>query len=256
MKNEKNICVASAHINCDNTDLWAEIQWKFLDKYTDTKWDYIIVANGCDPSIFRHADNVIHFKSRVSHYDSIQEIVNYFRDNDYSHLLLLDSDAWPVRYWPDIALRMMEDRYYLAPMRVENYDDFPHPSSFFMKRSFLEFVNFGYYKRSNLFGDIIQDVGTAMPQTIDNSMAWVPLLKTNVWSPHPIYFSIYGDLFYHHCGGSRRPGGRGVAVRGLSTGTYSAMRYEHGKIYDKITSMLIDNSEKLISDLRNGISNS
>jgi hypothetical protein len=31
----------------------------------------------------------------------------------------------------------------------------------------------------------------------------LPLLRTNVWNPHPMLAAIYGGLFYHHGAGTR-----------------------------------------------------
>lgn len=249
------LLVVSAHLDGPNCDLWRRLQWEFLQQNTKCDWDYLVLANGCDTSLFNHAMSVLYFDKVESHQKALSVLVEFFRHTDHTHLLVLDSDAWPVRDdWVEIADNIIGDRFYTAVMRTENYDDFPHPSACFIRRSFVDYIDFGFKARSNLYGQTISDVGTAMPQSVDGVMAWVPLLRTNKWNPHPVCFGVYGDLFYHHGAGSRgpRPG-----FRVIGTGVYSHVlkRQEHRKIYNQMTERLRKRSHNFIGQLRHGFEN-
>lgn len=244
------------HLHNNKFKLWRNLQAQFLADHTLCDWEYVVVANNCNPDFDA---TVIRTVETFRHLDCINIIIDHFRCGDYTHLLLLDSDAWPVRNWVEIALTLLGDKYYLAPMRVENYDDFPHPSAFFMKREFLEHVDFGYDYRTNLLGDTVTDVGSAMPQSVNGEMAWVPLIKTNGWAPHPVFCAVYGDLFYHHGAGTRaftKPGFPGVRV--LTSGIHSHLfnEDEHGKIYNRMTELLEEDPAEFIDRLRYGFKHS
>jgi hypothetical protein len=72
-----------------------------------------------------------------------------------------------------------------------------------------------------------------------------PLLKTNYISPHPVYASIYGDIFYHHCAGSR-----GAGVRCAGYYQHMITLPQQKKIYNKVTQQLRKNPKKFIDALR------
>ncbi len=109
-----------------------------------------------------------------------------------------------------------------------------------MKREFLAKADFGFSRQSNLLGLPTSDVGMAMPRD-----GWHPLMKTNHVSPHPVYGSVYGDLFYHHCAGSR-----GIGFRAAGSYEHVIAKAEHRKIYDMITTKLLNNPRRFIDGLR------
>lgn len=242
------ILIASAHIRTPKGKLWRKLQWQFLKENTGVDFEYAIIASGVNPNLFPHADLVLQVPL-ISHSECIYKIIDLFTEReDFSHLLLLDSDAWPVRPWFKILTGLIGDRLYSAPMRVENYDDFPHPSAFFAKREALKIIDFGFAVRYNLLGIKISDVCSSMPQGEKENKLWVPLIKTNVWSPHPLFAAIYGDLFYHHGAGSR---GLGVRMAGLRIYDHILKRPgDHRKIYNKLTFELKENPKKFINKLR------
>ena len=242
------VLIASAHIRTSRSKLWRELQWQFLKENTGVDFEYAIIASGINQDLFPHADLVLQIPS-VSHYECIQYIVDLFiKREDFSHLLLLDSDAWPIRSWFKILTDIISDRLYSAVMRVENYDDFPHPSAFFVKREALNVLDFGFnLNYYNLLGLKVSDVCSAMPQGEGEDKLWVPLIKTNVWSPHPMFAAVYGDLFYHHGAGSRSIGTR---LAGLGVYDHILKQPDHRKIYNRLTSELKKNPKRFINKLR------
>jgi len=244
------VLVASAHLRTSRGKLWRDLQWKFLSENADVDFDYAVVANGTSPQLYENAKFVLPMTD-ATHLACIREILGLFREHErYTHLLLLDSDAWPVRPWFEIldSLLARFDNVYAAPMRAENYDDFPHPSAVLMARNVVEWADFGgsnkYY---NLLGQSVNDVGCGMDQGKRSGRLWLPLMKTNMWSPHPLFASIYGDLFYHHGAGSREPG---IRLAGLGVYDHILKRQDHRKIYNRVTRELKRDPDGFIGRLR------
>jgi len=241
-----SVFVISAHVDCPNCNNWRDLQRRFVgDSVGDI--EYGVIVNGCDVS--KYTNVIYHIHKQTSHFNCIKIALDLFKSSKHDRLLLLDSDCWPVRInWINILDNLLCDRYlYAAPVRVENFDLFPHPCAFYMCRGFLKYVNFSHTIVENMIGVSVSDVGSGMPQYIDNKLIWHPLLKTNYISPHPVYASIYGDMFYHHCAGSR-----GIGFRASKYNFYDHIitRKEHMKIYEKVTTNLLYNPCRYIDKLR------
>ena len=245
------ICVASAHAQCEEdpigwdvnrAQLWQELQWKFLKETTTSQIEYYVIANALNPKPFeKYADGVLHIPNKSSHSTCLKEILTLFATSNCTHCLLLDSDCWPIREDWDIILREHCRNYrFAAPIRTENLDVFPHPCSVFFPKSSLSDLDFGFTPSKNLLGNSNSDVGSAL--TMDGCY---PLMKTNYISPHPVYASIYGDMFYHHCAGSR-----GTGVRCADYYRHMISLPQQRKIYLKITQQLRKNPKKFIDALR------
>lgn len=241
-----SVFVISIHIDCPNYNNWRDLQKRFISSSAGDI-QYGIIVNG--RSTLGYTNIVHHVAERTSHLNCIKIALDLFRSSRHDHLLLLDSDCWPIRdNWVDILSNILGDRYlYAAPVRTENFDLFPHPCAFYMCREFLKHVNFNHTIIDNMIGISISDVGSGMPQYIDNKLIWHPLLKTNYISPHPVYASIYGDMFYHHCAGSR-----GIGFRASKYNFYNHImdKKEHMKIYEKATTNLLYNPCRYIDKLR------
>lgn len=236
------ICVASVHTRCKQSRLWRDLQCQFLKETTASKFEYYVYANGLNPKPFeKNATNVIHFQTKLSHLECIQKILVWFKYNTCTHCLLLDSDCWPIRDRWDILLAKQLDRYkFAAPIRTENLDVFPHPSAVFFPKESLPDLDFGFFKTTNLLGNNGSDIGSGLE--IDDCF---PLLKTNYISPHPVYASIYGDCFYHHCAGSR-----GAGIRCADYYRHMITMQQQKKIYGKVTEQLQKRPKSFINQLR------
>lgn len=240
--------VLSVHINGGHSQLWRDLQPRFVAE-TNGAYEYGVVVNGDDPALYPNV--VRHIPAQVPHRQALDVVMEIFKANRrrFSHFLLLDSDCFPVRPdWQKVLIGLLGDRYrYAAPVRTENYDLFPHPCAFFMSREFLDLANFDFRQSPNLLGIWVSDVGAAMPKIAGGAQVWHPLLKTNYTVPHPLYASIYGDLFYHHCAGSR-----GLGFRANSYRCYDHLfdRRAHKKIYSRVTAQLQARPREFIDGLR------
>lgn len=237
--------ILSIHVQCPQNGYWRKFQPIFVAD-TQGTFEYGTIANG---EIEKCPNEVLRLPKKTTHRQAITHALKLFAKSKAKYFLLLDSDCWPIRPdWQQVINDQLSDRYlYAAPMRVENFDIFPHPCAFYMKREFLEFANFDFRRMTNLLGYEVADVGMAMPQMAGSQQIWYPLLKSNYISPHPLFASIYGDVFYHHCAGSR-----GATFRAAQYGSYDHMigKGEHVKIYRRLTSELARQPRKFIEKLR------
>jgi hypothetical protein len=49
------------------------------------------------------------------------------------------------------------------------------------------------------------DLGTALLEKLEaRGIRWHPILRSNAWNPHPVWFGVYGGIIYHHGAGFRR----------------------------------------------------
>jgi len=144
---------------------------------------------------------------------------------------------------------MLANRLYAAPVRTENYDLFPHPCAFYLRRPMLEHIDFNFSQVPSLMGYATADVGSAMPRSLEGEPIWLPLIRTNRWNPHPLAAAIYGHLFYHHGAGSRTP-----AFRSMRYGVYDHFLSpeEHRAIYADLTGQLLARPRQYIRKLCDG----
>ncbi len=242
------VLILSVHVPHRHGQHWRRLQAQFVAT-TSEAYEYGVIVNGADPTDYTNM--VVHIPKLTSHRQGITRALELFRQHRhrFSHFLLLDSDCWPVRAdWVSIINRLLDTTYMCAaPVRAENFDIFPHPCAFYMAASFLEYANFNFSKIKNLLGLEIADVGTAMPVVVAGRPIWYPLPKTNYIAPHPVYASIYGDLFYHHCAGSR---GLGFRAGGYRFYDHILDQPEHRKIYSSLTTQLVRQPRHYLDKLR------
>jgi hypothetical protein len=175
------------------------VQSYFLERLTESEYEHLIFSHSSsiDDSILLNCPN---FDPQEQHVFGVSKILEAFRsDRSYTHCLIVDSDAFPVRKsWDKILVSLMRDNSCstACPIRFENLDTFFHPSVIFIERS-AEWIEVSIRDCSNLLGHLFREV------VVDPPGKAMPLLKTNVWSPSPVVSTIYSDLFYHHGFGSR-----------------------------------------------------
>lgn len=192
---------------------WLETQLNFIRKFTD---DF-------DFSVFLHEiEDETPFKNHIiiDRMDGVlldvlpvmfKGILEFFRANkNYNNYLLLDSDCFPVtENWLPRLIAAMGDRWYAAPLRADNLDSFPHPCGLFIKDEHVNenVFNFNRFVKTlpNFLGEKVGDIGTAIKQKHKGKHIFFPLVRTNLFNPHPIMSAIYGNTFYHHGAGSRHP---------------------------------------------------
>ena len=147
-------------------------------------------------------------------------LLHHAADDGCTHLTAVDSDSFPVLPdWPEVLLRRMGRARLAAVLRAESRDTWlPHPCGLFMERSFLlEHAPRMYpVKSERLANASFQEFLTETGQRIDTGIGygyrlwkskepWLPLTRSNRHDPHFLMAGIYGGIFFHLGGSSRRP---------------------------------------------------
>ncbi len=229
---------------------WYEIQRHFLDKYTP-EYDYGVFLHGVKDEAFfkgskiigRMDGNLIYALPEMFH-----QIYLYFKKHEYKNYLLIDSDCFPVKEnWYHNLIKVMNTKWYAAPVRTDNLDVCPHPCALFVKGEYIKERIFTFRRALepvyNLVGEEVIDIGTGFKMRMEGKQICFPLVRSNFINIHPIVGAIYGDTFYHHGAGSRIPYFR-------STGYWKKIRPEHSKAGKMCYHWLKTDPEKYIDKMR------
>tara|TARA_Y100000034_G_scaffold288_1_gene398 strand:- start:671 stop:1465 length:795 start_codon:yes stop_codon:yes gene_type:complete len=253
------LLVGSVYCNSPRNETWHKLQMQFLQETTSDFDHLIIITQDTDYNIFEQQRilKVLpagHYKKlRVhgrqgeftAHLDGCNEFLHhYYNHSEYDHLLLLDSDCFPIRKgWQELLVEKMGNKQFAAPFRTENLDLYPHPCAFFLKDRTCP-ISFTPDKWIlNQIGQRFIDSGTSI------DLRWFyPLMRSNVYNPHPIFAGIYHDMFYHHCCGSRD----NPSTRAISAGYFDHHLTGHKELEEILYSHLNDDPEGLINKLRTG----
>ena len=224
----------------------------FFLKKTNTCYDRIITTNGYvnNPSFLKYCKILDSNpeKGTKAYAAQIEIIINNFKENknNYDGFLILDSDAFPVKNnWLELLIAEMKkyNSWYASPSRIENFDHWPHMCCLFILREHIEkeILNLKGTKYLDLNGIEQIEIGAGNKTHHENKQIWLPLLRTNIWNPHPIVAGIYSHLFYHHGAGSRSPVFR----------VSNSLLYKERKILteDVIKEKLFKNPKKFINEL-------
>jgi len=208
----KKLLIVSTYGSAAAKD-WLDIQPVFIDKYTKNYDFGIWLHNVKNKKVFKNYEifgesngDLLYTLPEMFH-----QIYHLCRSKKYENYLILDSDCFPIKEdWMPNLLKIMEDRWYAAPVRTDNLDTTPHPCGLFIRGEFIHKHLF-YFRRPsvgrmvNLMGEEVHDIGTGFKTEVDNKSIFFPLVRSNYVNPNPILASIYGDTFYHHGAGSRIP---------------------------------------------------
>jgi len=230
--------------------VWLKLQQRFLKMTTDS-FDYVAYLNNADRRLFSEVNVIGYSTERYEgscnpHANGLNKILSYFRKHPYRYYLLLDSDCFPVtKGWINILLSQMElgEWKMAAPIRTENLDLFPHPCAFFIKGEAIHdpAINFKPKTTTNLLGFGAWDPGAAI-----SLKKCFPLLRSNVYNPHPLFAAIYHHLFYHHSSGSRVPNSRVLRYGYLDS---RISRTSHARIEKDLYRRLTKNPSRFIREL-------
>lgn len=199
-KRRPNLLIGSVFSKNERSKGWYDLQIKFI-KNTTQNFDHVVVLDDAEEHIFCNS-KIIGKIDRLPtaserHCDGLNQIIQYAKDKNYEYLLLLDSDAFPIRKnWLDFITSNMQNHSIAAVLRTENLDTFAHPSIYFIKENKIKEVKFEYQEGLNLLNLNFKD-------SMSNQKEFYPLIRTNCLNLHPVLYGIYKDTFYHHGAGSR-----------------------------------------------------
>lgn len=181
---------------------WYKLQIKYLHRTTEN-FDHVVYVNGMNN--FYNKSTVLKIDSSPSksilnsHIRGLNAIIDYFNSHpEYSNLLLLDSDCFPIQnLWEHNLLKEMGDFDVAAAVRYEMLDTFAHPCVFYVMRQAAAGLKFGRLPQKNI-------VGVPFKDTSANVTTFFPLIRSNKVNHHPVLCGIYWNCFYHHGAGSRK----------------------------------------------------
>jgi hypothetical protein len=188
---------------------WIDIQRRYLHRTITEPFRTFAVLNGIHPEFEARFDTVI--TAHGTHAGKLNllaaEIGEVSRPDDI--LLFLDGDAFPIADPMPAINHALSDGSLLAVRRDENGGDCqPHPSFCAIRVSEWKRLHGDWSPGSvwlNNSGHTVTDVGANLLAALARSgSTWTPLLRSNAWNPHPLWFGIYGDLVYHHGAGFRQ----------------------------------------------------
>jgi len=264
------LCVGSVFAADDaQSQKWLDLQLQFL-KSTTQNFDHVaIVWGGNKTGYFTDKTHAIYPEGEVGsasvcHREGLNHITSFFREqNDYSHFLYLDCDAFPIKTGWLIELsnqmeeqpvmdngmfsRMVGRDYDIAVIvRAENLETRLHASVLFVKKSALPNISFAYDSvGSDLRGNAENDIHIPEYQWELRDQAFA-LMRSNKKNLHPLACGVYYNMFYHHGCGSRV-----MKVRGNST-LFTAKPYwdSFGELKtDDLTEQLMESPSSFISEL-------
>jgi hypothetical protein len=191
------------------TAKWIEIQLDYLQRNIGVPFRVFAALNGIDAPGLQER---FHYAADLdgSHPDKLNQlaVMAGSQSDPGDVLLFLDGDAFPVRPLQPWISDVLDHHELAAVRRDENSGDpQPHPS--FCITTVATWQKLGGDWREggtwvNTAGERCTDVGgTLLHQLADARVDWLPLLRTNTYNPHPVWFGIYDHRIYHHGAGFR-----------------------------------------------------
>lgn len=235
-------------------EVWSTIQSTFLDRSMFVEVHKHVVLNGVTPTPWTDKGYKIlsNWQFNRGHLHGLKIIIDSFKSSSYDWLLVLDSDAWPIRDdWFAVCDRLINEKGKsgCAAVRCENFDTFVHPCIFLANRSLiLKGAEFGFKTQMNLLGDVVTDLAMVYS---DFDYDFLPLVRTNKINYHPLFGGLYGHLFYHHGAGSRPAD---MTRAGLS-GMYDHFvdKFSHATIEEAMYSALSSDPKSYLNKLIAGV---
>ena len=147
------LLVASVYVDHVRSKDWYSLQKKYLS-HTTFDYDYLIYLNGSenfyDPAHILYKNTSFFSTGQEAHIRGMNFIVDYFTSkNNYEYLLILDSDAFPIKKWQLDLCNSMHHFDAAAIVRYENLDTFAHPSVFFVNRKIATDLQFDRYPQKD-----------------------------------------------------------------------------------------------------------
>jgi hypothetical protein len=206
----KSLLIGSVYGTTPRNATWVHLQRTFFARTNRCDYDFAVVLNDVPAELFDKDVHVIAARDQnYGHESGMEHLLNYFRSVKYENYLILDSDCFPVTEgWLEVLLGLCTKfgKEVAAPVRFENLDRFAHPCAVFMTAKGLgQLPPFAYQPTTDLLGNDLKE------NHFGPGLSFLPLLRSNVWSPHPVWGSVYHHLFYHHGAGSRVARSRSTA---------------------------------------------
>lgn len=191
------------------TSRWIDVQLGYLERNVETPYRVFAALNGIeDPAKWKR----FHFAEDLEgthgiKLNALADIVAE-RADPTEVLMFVDGDAFPVAPLVPWVDEVLKEHPLAAIRRDENLGDLqPHPSFCVTTVGFWKEIAGDWRGEAwtNTAGREVVDVGGKLLHTLENrGIEWLPLLRTNTFNPHPLWFGVYAHRVYHHGGGFQR----------------------------------------------------
>ena len=193
-----------------NEDKWIDIQIKYLSKYIHTPYKIYAFLDGVS-EVHRGKffySSTAPAKTHAEKLNTLADLVCSNAESPDDRIVFIDGDAFPIGNVMDFGNRKLDDFPLIAIQRKENNGDCqPHPSFCLTTVRFWKDIKGDWksgYKWRNPQGKLVTDVGgNLLEQLREKEIDWYPMLRSNQYNLHPVFFGIYDNLVYHHGGGFR-----------------------------------------------------
>lgn len=192
---------------------WIDVQTKYIAKCLgDTPYRLYAFLNGIDAEPYRSSFYYINTKPIVAHITKLNLLAEEIcRNNPPEDIIIfIDGDAFPVQDFVPFVTKQLEKYPLVAIQRLENDGDpQPHPSFCATTIGFWREIDGDWSKGpkwKTTRGIMRSDTGGVLWDKLKKAgVEWKPILRSNTFDLHPLWFGIYGDLVYHHGAAFRTP---------------------------------------------------
>ena len=193
-------------------DCWVDVQLKYIDKYISTPYQTYAFLNYLPTD---HSSKFCYSSSEEIGPHSIKlnllaDMACFNAESDEDILLFIDGDAFPISDVATYAEEKLKQFPLIAVQRSENDGDpQPHPCFCITTVGFWKKINGDWnigHEWLNEEGKRVSDVGGNLLGILEKEQQpWFPMLRSNTFNLHPLWFGIYDSIVYHHGAGFRRP---------------------------------------------------
>lgn len=185
---------------------WITPQLAYLERHVSSPYRVFAALNGIDDTdVWKRFDFAEDMDgTHPVKLNRLADIVATQADPSDT-LVFLDGDAFPIQPlvpWLDEMLRVAP---LVAVRRDENLGDCqPHPSFCATTVGFWKELDGDWTggRWVNAAGREVVDAGGKLLHRLEeHEVEWLPLLRTNTYNPHPLWFGVYAHRIYHHGAG-------------------------------------------------------
>jgi hypothetical protein len=189
-----------------HTSKWVDAQLRYLDLHVDAPYRVFAALNGIDdPALWQRfffAEDLP--GSHAQKLNALADVVAR-QSAPTDVLVFLDGDAFPIAALVPWIVDTLAAVPLVAIRRAENLGDRqPHPSFCATTVGFWEQIGGDWRTEAwtNAAGREVVDVGGRLLHALEErGIEWLPLLRSNTYNPHPLWFGVYGHRIYHHGAG-------------------------------------------------------
>jgi hypothetical protein len=188
---------------------WIDVQLDYLRRNIEGSYRVWAALNDIDEP---GAAEKFHFAEDLqgTHAEKLNELARIvIEKSDPSDVLMfLDGDAFPVTPLDSWVSDVLSSYKLVAVRRNENLGDCqPHPCFCITTAGFWQDLG-GDWRPGGTwldsFGEERTDVGgILLYQLKDKGTPWLPLVRSNTYNRHPVWFGVYDHRIYHHGAGFR-----------------------------------------------------